>query len=66
MIQIAILGIVAGFFMFGTFGYAFVLLLIDMFRKRDITGIVMYDAGPKYEMSTWFEPLDGESFYGYK
>ena len=53
-------------FLLGLFGWAIVMLVVEMFRHRDIRGIHFFDGGAKFHMSSWFEPLPGEKFYGYK
>lgn len=53
-------------FMLGVLGWALVRLVAEMFRHRDFQGIQFYDGGMKYDMSSWFEPLPGDRFYGYK
>jgi hypothetical protein len=50
----------------GLLGWALVELVVEMFRHRDYRGIQFYDGGMKYDMASWFEPLPGDRFYGYK
>jgi len=50
----------------GLLGWALVELVMEMFRHRDFRGIQYFDGGAKFHMSSWFEPLPGEKFYGYK
>ena len=38
---------------------------IEMFKHRDIQGITYYDGGKKFDLSSWFDPLPGERFYGH-
>jgi len=38
---------------------------IEMFRHRDFEGIAYYDGGKKYDLSSWFDPLPGDRFYGH-
>jgi len=39
---------------------------IELFKHRDIEGIAYYDGGKKFDLSSWFEPIPGERFYGHK
>ncbi len=50
----------------GTIGWALVELVILMFKGPDTEGISYYDGGRKFDMASWFEPLPGDTFYGYK
>jgi len=52
--------------MFGIIGWGLVEIVVEMFRKRDFEGIYFYDGGRKFHMSSWFERLPGDKFYGYR
>jgi len=35
--------------------WGMVEVAIELFRKRQGTGIIWYDGGPKFDMSNWFD-----------
>lgn len=59
-----ILTYVAAAALMGVSAWALVEAAIEMFRHRDFDGIYFYDGGQKFHMSSWFDPLPGDKFYG--
>ncbi len=52
--------------LFGQLGVGLICLVVAMFKKYEgKPGINYLESGKKYDMASWFEPMDGVEFYGY-
>jgi len=57
--------LVTGIFVFSIFGWAIGLAVIELLTRRNGSGLNFFESDPKYDMASWFEPLNATKFYGY-